>query len=396
MQSKRLRIGVYGLWRGSAHVQAIRVMDEAEVVAVCEQNPEKLEANLKYCSADVRICSDFDQLLEAGIDLVVLCNYLPDHAACAIKALRKGIRVVSECLAAVTMKECVDLVETVEETGLYYSMAENSPYGTSYLEIQRLYRSGVLGKVVYGDAEYAHPVAPDKVTSVRPTADHWRNFMPKTYYLTHPLGSLMNVTRLMPKRVTGMVAADLDYAKARGFKSADSAGILLIQMENGVVFRVTGSTQYGPHASSLRIACTRGNAETVRYRKEEVSLTFNPWDLPEQMAACGPHISYSPPQSAAVSQAISKGLSTKGHLTTDYCTVRNYITEILEGRVPDMDVYRSTAMSAVAILGWRSVLNDGQQYDIPDFRDPAAREQYRNDDLSPWRGEIPYYKYSAE
>lgn len=395
MKEKTVRAGVFGLWRGAAHIRAMQYVEGVRVAAVCEKDPKKREAALKLCPPGVKVCGSFEELLDAGIDLVVLCNYLPDHAACAVRALRKGIRVVSECLAAVTMKECVELVEAVEETGLYYSMAENSPYGTSYLEIGRLFRSGVLGDVVYADAEYCHPLAPDKVTAVRPTKDHWRVFLPKTYYLTHPLGSLMNITRLMPKRVAAMAAKDAAYAAARDFESADSAGILLLEMENGAVFRVTGSTNYAPFGSSLRLACTKGNAETLRHRKEEVSLTFNPWDVPAEMAAVGNHISYVPPGDADAAEAAAKGLPTGGHMIADYRAVKNYISEILEERPPDMNVYRSAAMSAAAILGWRSVLDGSRPYDIPDFTDPAARDRYRNDDQSPWRGEIPYCKYPA-
>lgn len=393
MAEKVLRVGVYGAKRGRSHIKAIAVLDDAEVVALCEQNPTTLEAALKYCPPDVKICQDYDQLLDSNLDLVVLCNYLPDHTACAIKALRKGIPVVSECLAAATMKECVELVEAVEETGVYYSMAENTPYGTAYLEIQRLYRSGMLGNLVYGEAEYCHPIEPGKLKGVRPTPDHWRNFMPKTYYLSHPLGALMNVSRLMPKRVVGMVTPDADYAKARGIDNADSGGILLVEMENGTVFRVTGCTQFGTHVSCMRIACTKGYAETLRHDKGKVSLGFNPWDLPKEMERVGTHLAYAPPMEPDVTEAISRGLSTGGHMVADYRAVRNYIAEIKEGKAPDMNVYRATAMSAVAILGWRSVLNDSCSIDIPDFRDAAARDQYRNDDLSPWRGEIPYCKY---
>ena len=41
-------------------------------------------------------------------------------------------------------------------------------------------------------------------------------------------------------------------------------------------------------------------------------------------------------------------------------------------------------MSAAGILGWRSCLENGRPYRIPDFRDPAQREPLRADDLSPF------------
>ena len=51
---------------------------------------------------------------------------------------------------------------------------------------------------------------------------------------------------------------------------------------------------------------------------------------------------------------------------------------------PFFDVYRGCCMSAVAILGWRSCLENGKVYAIPDFRDKAQRDVWRHDDLTPF------------
>ena len=41
-------------------------------------------------------------------------------------------------------------------------------------------------------------------------------------------------------------------------------------------------------------------------------------------------------------------------------------------------------MSSVAILAHRSILENGQPYDIPDFHTEEARAQYENDRLTPF------------
>ena len=396
MRAKKLQVGVFGLWRGLSHIMAMEVMDDAEVVAICDKDAQKVEEARKHCSAYVKVCIDFDELIDSGVDLVVLCNYLPDHAACAVKALRKGIAVVTECLAAATMKECVELVEAVEETGTYFSMAENSPYGTACLEMERIFLSGVLGELSYAEAEYCHPSAPVNANKYSPEPDHWRKRLPRTYYLTHCLGPLMNMTRLMPKRVIGKVAQGVGYAKKRGGTRGEAGGIMLVEMEGGVLFRVTGCNSYGPHTHWFRLACEKGGVENVRTAENTVNLAFNPWDVPEDMAHMGHNISYTPDADAATKEAVSKGLPDEGHLLTDFRCVRNYVTEILAGKAPDMDVYRSCAQSAVGILGWQSILNDSKQYDIPDFRDPTARDRYRNDDRSPWKGDFPVTMYPMD
>lgn len=396
MKNRKLHVGVFGTWRGRAHIRAIGILDEAEVTAICDKDPERIEQVRYLCPPDVKICRDYDELLDSGIDVVVLCNYFTDHAACAIRALRAGIAVVSECLAAVTMRECVELVETVEQTGLYYSMAENTPYKGSVLEMQRLYRSGVLGEVIYAEGEYCHPSSPENAGQYTPSANHWRQFLPATYYLSHSIGPLMNITGLMPKRVIGKVAASAAYARRRGRQNGDAAGIMLVEMEGGALFRVSGCAFYGPESHWFRLACEKGGVENVRTHEDTVSLAVNPWDIPEKLGAFGSKSTYEPLPDAIFRRASERGIVIRGHMDADIRTVYNYVRELTEGRAPDMDVYRSAAISAVGILGWRSVLNGSCQYDIPDFRDPYEREQFRSDDLSPWRGEIPYYLYQVE
>ena len=72
----------------------------------------------------------------------------------------------------------------------------------------------------------------------------------------------------------------------------------------------------------------------------------------------------------------------------DYLTARMFIACIREGKQPPhpFDIHGALAMSSVAILAHRSVLNGNQPYDIPDFHDEVCRVQYENDRLSPFYG----------
>jgi hypothetical protein len=41
-------------------------------------------------------------------------------------------------------------------------------------------------------------------------------------------------------------------------------------------------------------------------------------------------------------------------------------------------------MSSVGILAWKSSLDEGRPYPVPDFRNEASRRQVENDHWSPW------------
>ena len=51
------------------------------------------------------------------------------------------------------------------------------------------------------------------------------------------------------------------------------------------------------------------------------------------------------------------------------------------------DVYDAASMSAVAILGWRSALEGGIPYDIPNFRSKEDRDKFKNDFASPFKSD---------
>ena len=78
-----------------------------------------------------------------------------------------------------------------------------------------------------------------------------------------------------------------------------------------------------------------------------------------------------------------------GHGGADYLTARLFLDCVKEGKQPPhpFDIYSATAMSSVAILGHRSVLDGGKPYSIPDFRREEDCRLYEEDNLSPFWGD---------
>ena len=376
---KKWKIGVFGTWRGIAFIKALQLIDEAEVTAICDRDEEKIEAVRPFCPENVVVAPDFDALLDSGIDAVILCNYFYEHTPYAIRAMERGVHVLSETMPAVTMQECVLLTEAVERTGCIYSFAENYPFSRANMELSRVYHSGILGEVTFAEGEYVHPMSPEEDRYYAPTPTHWRRYLPKTYYLTHALAPLMAATDLMPKRVIGKVAAGRAYCSSRGHQGADGAGILLVEMEGGALFRVAGSCHFGTRGNWYRLGCEKGDIANVRGTNDKVRLAINEWDLTEETRNMCTESIYSPAFTELGHRAMKCG-----HYGGDFWVTYHFVQDLLHARQPYMDVYRAAAISATGILGWRSVLDDSRQLDIPDFRDRAQRESYRDDALCPF------------
>lgn len=75
-----------------------------------------------------------------------------------------------------------------------------------------------------------------------------------------------------------------------------------------------------------------------------------------------------------------------GHGGADFITARMFIECINENRQPEhpFNLKSAIAMSSVAILANRSMLEGGKPYQIPDFDNPEDVKLYENDTLSPF------------
>jgi len=375
---KDLKIGIYGLGRGISHIQALRVMDGVKITAICDVRPEAVERVKPLCPEDVQVFSEWDSFIRSGMDAVVLANFFHEHARYAIEAMELGVDVISECTAAVTMQECADLCRAVERTGRTYCLAENCVYELGPMEMRRVYQTGALGAAVYGEGEYVHPSKVEDALYNVPSANHWRNHCPATYYLTHSLGPLMYVTDAEVKRVIGKTAPITENYMKLEHDVVDGTGIMLCEMTDGSLFRVNGCSCHGPGGRWTRLGCSKGGCETVRGDTKAVRVIFNAWNKPEDWDK---PVIYT--QNVDTEEDIEK-MKGDGHDGIDYRMVKIIVEDLRAGRQPYFDVYRAVNMSATAILGWRSVLNDSAQLTLPDFRDEESRKICDGDTATPF------------
>lgn len=379
---KTVKIGIFGLGRGSSFYNNI-LLNNGEIVAVCDRQEAKLEDAKKLLGKDLAVYKDFDAFLNhEGMEAVFLCNFFHEHAPYAIKALEKGLHVLSECTSNGTMAEGVALVRAAEKSKGFYMLAENYPFMIFNQEMRRVYRSGSLGKLLFAEGEYNHPMNPHnekEIKKLRPYAKHWRNFLPRSYYVTHSLAPLMYITGAKPLWVTAMpVFAPNPESNLAELAVADRVAIITCLNDDGSVFRVTGCAAFGAHENSYRVCGTKGQIENIRGEKK-VLLRYNKWDTPE---GCVPSSVYDPQWNDKDSRMIEKA----GHGGGDFFVIREFFDCIRENKKPLFDEHFATTMASVGILSHRSLLARGVPYDIPDFHKEEDRKQYEKDTLTPFWG----------
>ena len=371
----KVKIGVIGGGRGKSMIRYGREASNAQLVAICDFRDDVLDRMKKECGEDgISYYSDYDEFLKHDMDAVVLANYANQHAPFAIKAMKAGKHVFSEVLPVQTLKEAVELIETVEETGKIYAYGENYCFMSAPYEMRKLYRQGLIGEFEYGEGEYVHncePIWPE-ITYGEP--DHWRNNMYATFYCTHSIGPMIHITGLRPVKVTGFEGPKTERKVRVGSKSG-SFGMELIQLENGGIFKsihgdlYVDSIWYSLYGSkgnmeSAREIAQNGAFDRIYIHADEYSGGYDTTKKDTYL-----------PTRAQDEQAKSFG-----HGTSDFYTMYNFVRKIQGDPDADIiDVYEALDMFLPGLFAYRSILNGGIPMEIPNLRDKAVRDLYRND-----------------
>jgi predicted dehydrogenase len=374
MGNHKIRVGVVGAGRGQTFAAGAEFAG-MELVALCDIWEEKLDEVGKRFG--VATYTDYDNFLQHDMDAVVLANFFHQHAPFAVKALGAGFHVMSETSACKTLGEGVALARAVEKSGKMYMLAENYCFFAYNQEMRRLYQAGEIGEVRYSEGEYQHPMNAQGFNQLAPGMNHWRNHLPPIYYCTHAFGPIMYVTGTRPLSVSALSIPRSDKDKEKLHVKVNDMGFVAIcRMDNESVSRIMGLTLRG-ESIWYRFHGTRGRMENLRTGNPQMlRVTHDEWDrLPGDV---GEKI-YTPDFPTGGDQA-----RKAGHGGGDYFTNHHFAEAIRKNEPPYLDVYRGLDMTIVGIQGWRSCLEGGTAFEIPDFRNEAVRKQYENDDWSPF------------
>lgn len=367
---EKVKIGLFGCGRGGFVKTYCLAAENAEIVAICD----KVFKTQEIPDDGITYYTDFDEFIKHDMDGVVLANYANEHAPFAVKAMKAGKHVMSEVLPAQTLKQAIELIEAVEETGMIYAYAENYCYMPAPREMKRLYGDGELGTFEYGECEYIHNCEP-LWCMIQDGPDHWRNNIHANFYCTHSIGPIVHITGMRPVKVTGFELPANTRTYRMGRKNG-AAGIEMLTMENGsVVKSVHGglckdSVWYCIYGSKGRMESER---EDIREGEYAVCTFRKNIDMFE--GECEDHIETYRPIDALTEKA--KGF---GHGSSDFYTMYNFVEKIKGNPEADIiDVYEAMDMFLPGVFAYRSVLSGGIPMEIPNFRNKEEREKYRND-----------------
>lgn len=241
-------IGCGGITR--VHVNGwLAVDDRAEIVAVADVSPENAQTRVDQIGHDVKIYSDYaDLLADPDIDAVDITLPHHLHRDAIVAAAQAGKHLMTEKPLCLNLDEAADIARAVEESGVLMMAAHNQLFFPAVLRAKQMILHGDLGQIYAihsidcGARRGALNL--DKSTwgdDLRPSIGGWRQDPAKmgggelidTGY--HPTYRLLFLAGRTPLAVTSMLGT-----YRLNMETEDSA-YALVKFEEGIIGQIHSS-----------------------------------------------------------------------------------------------------------------------------------------------------------
>lgn len=142
-----LKVGLVGVGGISgAHIPVWEEMENAELVALCDIRPERME---KY--SNKRCYTDFDEMLaNEELDILDICLPTYLHADFAVKAMEKGINVITEKPISLKEEDVERVYGAAEKNNVKFMVAHVLRFWPEYELLKEIYDSKRYGKLLSG------------------------------------------------------------------------------------------------------------------------------------------------------------------------------------------------------------------------------------------------------
>ncbi len=368
----KLKVGLVGAPRGSSFVPAFRSIPETEVASICDIDAGRLTEIADRFGIPHRY-TDYERMLQGeDLDIVVVATPMQLHVPQSVAALERGINVLSEVTAAVSLKQCEELVTAVRSSDAKYMMAENYIYMRPNVLVGSMVKKGLFGEVYFGEGEYIHDV---KHMHHDAQGRHtWRTIWQVgkrgCTYGTHSLGPVLE---WFDDRVAWITCTGSGVHTNPEHPHDDTVIMLCKTTRDALIKIRLDMMSNRPHNMVYySIQGTKGCYEAPRGFGDDHKVWLadfsegkvqwrSLWDFQEEFL---PEMWKNPPEDAL----------RAGHGGGDYFEIRDFVDSILRDENPRIDVYRAMDFTVPGLVSEKSILNYGQAFTVPDFRKWDGKE----------------------
>lgn len=372
MADKKVNIAIVGLGFGAEFIPIYQKHPNANMYAISQRTESKLNEVGDAFDIDKRYSSYEDLLEDPHVDAVHINTPIQLHAKHTLMALRAGKHVSCTVPMATTIEECEEIVNTVKETGLKYTMAETVVYSREYLFVKELYEKGELGKIQYLQA--SHP------QDMEGWPEYWE-YMKPMHYATHVVSPVLGLTDAEAEYIScfgsGRISDDL-FEKSGGPFAVESCHIKLRDSDvSAHIYRSLFDTAR-QYRESFDVYGSKKSFEWPLIEGEEpvIHTAKKPEpDIPERVEV--PDYGHRLPKEIqeftqegvydADEHAHLSFIQGGGHGGSHPHLAHEFIASIVEDREPYPNAMQSANWTCVGLLAHESAMNGGEIKKLPEF-----------------------------
>jgi len=363
-----IKVGIVGAaGRGSAFFSAFDDNPLCAVTAVCDLNEERLAQTAAENHIE-QVYTDYAEMLDrSGVDAVVVGTPMHLHASQSIMALKRGIHVLSEVTAAISIEECRQLAKAARESRATYMMAENCCYFRQNVIVREITRAGLFGELYLGSGEYVHAVS--SLNEPHMWRRRWHTGINGNTYCTHSLGPVYQW--FGGQRVTSVCCfgSGNHYRDLEGkpFENEDST-FTACRLEGGglVNLRLDMLSNRPTSGNCYMLQGTQGCYESGRGFGDKDRIHLSDRHEPEQWQALDelaeeflPDHWLKLPQAALAS----------GHFGSDYMVAADFINSVANSTPPPIGIHETLDLTLTGLASQESIARGSVWVDVPDSRE---------------------------
>ena len=402
--SKKLQIGVIGTGlRGQWMTKLFMDRNDVDVPVICDIDERMINMVLKVYENKGRPApkiykdgpEDFRNMVaNEDLDAVYIATPWEWHHPMAVAAMENNIHVGTEVPAALTVKECWDLVNISEKTGKLCMIMENVNYRRDIMAVLNMVRQGLFGELIHCQGGYQHDLRHVKFNDGIRGYGGGVEFGEKGFseaawrtqhsvdrnadlYPTHGLGpvspmldinrgncmvhltSTATQSRGLHKYIVEQGGADHPNTKVN-FKLGDVV-TTVIKCVNGQTIMLSHDTNSPrPYSLNFRVQGTQGLwiKDSKSIYIEGRSPQPHRWESDEPYMEEFDHPLW---------KRFEEHAEGSGHGGMDFFIARAFLEALKGDNKPVIDVYDAVSMSVIVPLSEKSIKLNSASIKIPDF-----------------------------
>ena len=402
-KKNKVKLGFIGTGlRGQWMLWLATKYPELEISAICDIDDGMIESALKIIKdsgrPEPRIYKQHEEdflnmVNNENLDGVYIATPWEWHHPMAIAAMEAGIHVGTEVPAALTVRECWDLVNVSEKTRKFCMIMENVCYRRDVMAVLNMVRQNLFGELLHCQGGYQHDLRHVKFNDgINPygggvefgkngfSEARWRTQHSidrnGDLYPTHGIGPVSPMLDI--NRGNRMIHLTSTATQSRGlhkyvvdkgghnhpnatvdFKCGDIV-TTVIKCHNGQTIVLSHDTNNPrPYSLNFRVQGTRGiwqkDANSIYIEGE--TKDEHRWKDEDRLIKEFDHPLWKRFEDKA---------QGSGHGGMDFFILRAFI-ESLKGAKPVIDVYDAVSMSVISPLSEKSIRLGSASVKIPDF-----------------------------